>query len=148
MVSWFGFGIESKIVMTIVIAFFPILVNTIAGLQDVDQDQLDLMTSLVATPWQKIRYIRFPNSLPYVFAGLEIGITLSIIGAIVGEFVGATGGLGYLIQFANARLDVANVFAILLVLAALGTLLQTSISVLRRKVVFWAETGEDRIVGI
>jgi NitT/TauT family transport system permease protein len=142
MVIWFGFGVESKIVMTIIISFFPVLVNTIAGLRASDQSQLDLMTSLAATKWQTFRYVRLPNSLPYIFAGLEIGIVLSVIGAIVGEFVGASKGLGYLMMFFNARLDVASVFAILLVLGVLGYLLQSLMTLIRRRVAFWAEPRE------
>lgn len=147
MVIWFGFGIESKIAMTVVIAFFPILVNTIAGLRSVDQDQIELMRSLVASRWQIFRFVRFPNALPYIFAGLEIGIVLSVIGAIVGEFVGATGGLGYMLTFANARLDTAAVFALLIVLGAIGIILNTTITWIRRKVVFWAESETDRFAG-
>jgi NitT/TauT family transport system permease protein len=142
MVIWFGFGIESKIVMTVIISFFPVIVNTIAGLRSADQSQLDLMTSLAATKWQTFRYVRLPNSLPYVFAGLEIGIVLSVIGAIVGEFVGSSKGLGYLMMFFNARLDVASSFAILLTLGVLGYILQAIMTVIRRRVAFWAEPRE------
>lgn len=147
MVVWFGFGIESKIAMTVIIAFFPILVNTIAGLRSVEQDQIELMQSLVASRWQIFRFVRFPNALPYIFAGLEIGIVLSVIGAIVGEFVGATGGLGYMLTFANARLDTPAVFALLIVLGAIGIILNTTITWVRRKVVFWAESETDRFAG-
>ena len=121
--------------------------NTIAGLRSVDQDQIELMRSLVASRWQIFRFVRFPNALPYIFAGLEIGIVLSVIGAIVGEFVGATGGLGYMLTFANARLDTAAVFALLIVLGAIGIILNATISWVRRKVVFWAESETDRFAG-
>ncbi len=144
---WFGFGIESKVVMAVLISFFPLLVNTIAGLQNIDQDYLDLMTALKATRFHSFRHVRFPTALPYIFAGLETGIVLSVIGAIVGEFVGAGEGLGYLIMLFNANLNIPGVFAVLAILAILGVLLHTSIGFARRKIVFWTGTGQERFTG-
>jgi NitT/TauT family transport system permease protein len=148
LVIWFGFGLESKILMTAVIAFFPILVNTVVGLRHAEQDRLDLMVALKATRWQTFRFVRLPTALPFIFAGLDVGIVLSVIGAIVGEFVGASGGLGYLLLVYNADLKIAAVFALLIVLAVLGILLHGCVVLVQRRVMFWAETGGDRVVTV
>ena len=146
LVIWFGFGLESKILMTAVIAFFPILVNTVVGLRHVEQDRLDLMIALNATRWQIFRFVRLPTALPFIFAGLDVGIVLSVIGAIVGEFVGASGGLGYLLLVYNADLKIAAVFALLIILALLGIILHGCVMMIQRRVMFWAEAGTDRVV--
>lgn len=147
LVIWFGFGVESKIVMAVLISFFPLVVNTIAGLQNIESDYLDLMTALTANRFQSFRYVRFPSALPYIFAGLEAGIVLSIIGAIVGEFVGSGVGLGYLIMLNNANLNVPGVFAVLVVLAVLGVVSHAAIGFARQKIVFWSAAGQDRFTG-
>lgn len=139
LVIWFGFGIASKVLMTAVIAFFPILVNTVAGLRSVDQDRLDLMTALKASRWQTFTMVKLPTALPFIFAGLDVGIVLSVIGAIVGEFVGASGGLGYLLLVYNADLKIAAVFALLVILAAIGLLLHAAVRLVQRRVMFWVE---------
>jgi NitT/TauT family transport system permease protein len=146
LVIWFGFGLESKILMTAVIAFFPILVNTVVGLRTVEQDRLDLMVALKATRWQIFRFVRLPTALPFIFAGLDVGIVLSVIGAIVGEFVGASGGLGYLLLVYNADLNIAAVFALLIILAVLGIVLHSAVMLVQRRVMFWAEAASDRVI--
>jgi NitT/TauT family transport system permease protein len=143
-VIWLGFGIESKILMAVLISFFPLLVNTIAGLQNVQPEYLDLMTAVKARRWETFRYVRFPSALPYLFAGLEAGIVLAVIGAIVGEFVGASVGLGYLIMLYNANLNVPGVFAVLVVLSAVGLILHAAVVYCRRRIVFWV--GNDQVV--
>jgi NitT/TauT family transport system permease protein len=145
LVIWFGFGLESKVIMTAVIAFFPIIVNTIVGLRTVDQDRIDLMVALKASRWQIFRYVRLPTALPFIFAGLDVGIVLSVIGAIVGEFVGANGGLGYLLLVYHADLKIAAMFALLVILALLGIVLHGIVQIVQRRVVFWVSTGADRL---
>ena len=142
LVIWFGFGIASKVLMTAVIAFFPILVNTVAGLRAVEQDRIDLMTALKASRWQTFTMVRLPSALPFIFAGLDVGIVLSVIGAIVGEFVGASGGLGYLLLVYNADLKIAAVFALLVVLATIGIVLHGAVKLVQRRVMFWVEPPE------
>lgn len=139
LVIWFGFGIASKVLMTAVIAFFPILVNTVAGLRSVEQDRLDLMTALKASRWQTFTMVKLPTALPFIFAGLDVGIVLSVIGAIVGEFVGASGGLGYLLLVYNADLKIAAVFALLVILAGIGLVLHAVVRLVQRRVMFWVE---------
>jgi NitT/TauT family transport system permease protein len=144
LVIWFGFGLESKILMTAIIAFFPILVNTVVGLRTVEQERIELMISLRATRWQMFRYVRLPTALPFIFAGLDVGIVLSVIGAIVGEFVGANAGIGYLLLVYNADLRIAAVFALLIILAALGLILHGVVQFAQRRVMFWSTPRLDQ----
>jgi NitT/TauT family transport system permease protein len=145
LIVWLGFGITSKVVIAALVAFFPILVNVIVGLKTVDASKLDLMRSLDASRWQTFRYVTFPNALPFVFAGLDIAIVFSVLGAIVGEFVGSQRGLGNLILQFHTSLDIAGMFAVLLLLAALGVGLHLLIQAIQRRVIFWAQA--DHVVG-
>jgi NitT/TauT family transport system permease protein len=144
-IVWFGFGISSKVVIAAMVAFFPVLVNVIVGLKTVDQSKLDLMRSLNASRWQTFRLVKFPNALPFVFAGLDIAIVFSVLGAIVGEFVGAQKGLGNLILQYNFSLDIAGVFAVLILLSVLGVALHLVMQVLQKKLIFWAEP--EQVIG-
>ncbi len=144
-IVWFGFGISSKIVIAAMVAFFPVLVNVIVGLKTIDAAKLDLMRSLNATRWQTFRLVRFPNALPFVFAGLDIAIVFSVLGAIVGEFVGAQRGLGNLILQYNFSLDIAGVFAVLILLSALGVALHLIMQALQKRLIFWAEP--EQVIG-
>ena len=133
--------IASRVIASMV-GFFPVLVNVIGGLKTVDQSKLDLMRSLNATRWQTFRLVKFPNALPFVFAGLDIAIVFSVLGAIVGEFVGAQRGLGNLILQFNFSLDIAGVFAVLILLSALGVALHLIMQAVQKRVIFWAEPEE------
>lgn len=136
-IIWFGLGMTSKVVAAALVAFFPLMVNTIAGLRSADGDRVNLMRSLAASRWQIFWMLQLPNAMPYIFAGLEIAMIFALIGAIVGEFVGATSGLGMLIQSMNFTMDVAGQFSILLILSALGLLLNGIVSTIRKRVLFW-----------
>eukprot|EP01037_Dinobryon_pediforme_P033823 gene33823-39441_t len=122
-IIWFGFGITSKIIIAATIAFFPILVNVISGLRSTDAARLELMRSLRATRWQIFTMVRLPGALPMIFAGLNVAIIFSILGAIVGEFLGSRQGLGNAIMQMNVNLDTAGMFATLFVLSAMGVTL-------------------------
>ena len=141
-IVWFGFGISSKVIIAGTVAFFPVLVNVIVGLKTVDAAKLDLMRSLRASRWQTFRLVTFPNALPFVFAGLDIAIVFSVLGAIVGEFVGSQKGLGNLILQFNFSLDVAGVFAVLILLSVMGVVLHLVMQAVQRHVIFWAEPDE------
>ena len=136
---WIGIGIESKVLIAAVISFFPVLINAIVGFSTVEADKLDLMRSLVASRWQQFRMVVFPNSLPFIFAGLNVGIVLSITGALVGEFIGADRGLGNLLLQLNYNMDIAGMFAVLLILAFVGIILYALIRYLHLRFVFWAK---------
>jgi NitT/TauT family transport system permease protein len=142
-VLWFGFGTTSKIVITATIVFFPVLANTIVGLRSAPREQVDLMKAFTASSWHIFRMVRLPQALPYVFAGLDIGIVLAVIGAIVGEFVGAQAGLGYLIMQRNFSMDAAGVFAILIVLSLIGIVLHALMRWIARRVIFWVDSFSD-----
>ena len=146
-VIWFGYGVSSKIVITATIAFFPLLANTIVGLRAVSRDQVELMVAFTASRWQIFRMARLPQALPYIFVGLDVAIVLSVIGAIVGEFVGAQAGLGYLILQRNFNMDMAGVFAILIILSLMGIGLHMAVNFIQRRVVFWMESGADKVIG-
>jgi NitT/TauT family transport system permease protein len=137
LVVWFGFGMSSKIAVATIIAFFPMLVTTIAGLRNTDQGRLDVLRALGASPWRCFIAAKLPGALPHIFAGLSIAAVFCLTGAIVGEFVGASKGLGYLIVQANARMNIPQVFAILLVLGCIGLAAFSAVQALRRRVLFW-----------
>ena len=136
-IIWFGLGLASKVVSAALVAFFPLMVNTIVGLRSADEDRINLMRSLAATRWQIFWMLRLPNAMPYIFAGLEIAMIFALIGAIVAEFVGAQSGLGMLMQSMNFTMDVAGQFSVLLILSALGLLLNSIVNEVRRRVLFW-----------
>lgn len=138
-VVWFGFGLTSKIVMSAVIAFFPILINVIEGLKAVEKEKVEMLTSFGASEFQIFRMARFPSALPFIFAGLNVGAIFAILGAVVGEFIGAQGGLGYMLLQANYNFNIPEMFAILIVLSLIGLFSHLVISFLQRKFTFWAE---------
>lgn len=138
---WIGVGLESKIFIAAMVSFFPMLVNNIAGLKSTPVEKIELMRSLSASRWKIFWIIQLPEALPYIFAGLNIGIVLSVLGAIVGEFVGAKQGLGYQILQMNYNLDTPGVFAALVVLGALGMGLNFLAQTARRKIIFWRADG-------
>lgn len=141
-VVWFGFGMESKIIVVALVSLFPVLVNMMAGLKAVDQDRLDLLASLSASRWQILRHLRFPNALPFLFAGLNTAIVFAVIGAIVGEFVGSNQGIGFLILQANFALDIAATFALFVVLSVMGVALHSVLQAIQRRALFWNRTVE------
>jgi len=144
---WLGLGIESKIFSAAIICFFPLMVNTVAGLRSADEERVNLMASLGASRWQLFRYLRLPGALPFIMAGLELAVVLSLIGAIVAEFVGAQAGLGTLIQTMNSNMDVSGQFSVLIVLSAIGLTLNRAVKFVRRRVLFWDPSEKSRQSG-
>jgi NitT/TauT family transport system permease protein len=137
MLVWFGFGIESKILIVALTSMFPVMVNTISGLQATEPDQVALVKALCGSRAQVLRYVQIPAALPYIFAGLNTAIVLAVIAAIVGEFVGARAGIGFLILQANFALDLAAVFALLTLLGMLGVALSLCMRAIENWVCFW-----------
>lgn len=134
---WLGYGMLPKVVIAFTIAFFPIVINGVSGLTSIDPEMLDLLKVLKASRLQVLVKIRIKNSLPYLFDGLKIAITLAVIGAVVAEFIGGESGLGYLIIASNATINTAMMFAALIVLSALGMLLFALIMVVERFSIPW-----------
>jgi NitT/TauT family transport system permease protein len=119
-IVWLGIGMESRLFFALFISFFPIVISMATGLTEVDRSLLRLCRSLTATEWQVFVHVRFPFALPYLFSGMKIGMTMAMIGVIVGEFITAQAGLGYLIVFATSRAETAVIMAAIGVLCALG----------------------------
>lgn len=136
-VVWFGLGLTSKVINAALVAFFPLLVNTMVGLRSADEERVSLMRSLAASDRQIFWMLRLPNALPFVMAGLDVAMIFALIGAIVSEFVGAQNGLGMLIQSMNFTMDVSGQFSILIILSVMGLLLNRMILLVRRRVLFW-----------
>jgi NitT/TauT family transport system permease protein len=122
-IIWFGIGSESRLAFAVFISFFPIVIATIAGFASVDTNMVRLCRSLTATEWQIFTSVKFPAALPYIFSGMKVAMTMAIIGVIIGEFITAQQGLGYLIVFATARADTVVGMAAIAMLCAGGLLL-------------------------
>lgn len=141
MVIWFGIGMTPKVVVSALLAFFPIVVNSVTGLRSGATDALRLMQSLKATRWQVFWKIRLYASLPYLFSALRVSATLAVIGAIVGEFVGGSDwGLGAMMLRAEAFLYTDELFVGVVFSAILGLLLFGSVALIERRVLFWHES--------
>lgn len=137
LVIWFGTGLTSKVLISALIVFFPILVNTIAGVRSVPADLHYLMRSLQATPWQTFIKLDVPAALPVLMAGLKVGATLSVIGAVVGEMAGADAGLGFMINLADGQYDTARVFVGVFTLIIMALTLYGAMSLAERRLLAW-----------
>jgi NitT/TauT family transport system permease protein len=122
-IVWLGVGSQSCIVVAIFIAFFPVIVSTATGLVSAKPEVLLLCRSLTASEWQMFRLARFPYAMPFVFAGMKVGVTMAMIGVIVGEFITAQAGLGYIIMFASSAGETATVLAAIVLLCVIGLVL-------------------------
>jgi NitT/TauT family transport system permease protein len=141
-ILWFGFDLAPKVVLIVVIAFFPVAINMMVGLQNVDPNLIALMRSVGASRNEILMRIQIPNSLPYLMAGLKVAVTLAVIGAIVGEFAGAQAGLGYMIQFASTQMQTSLVFAALVEVSVLGLLFYYVIEWIERRYVDWVPAAD------
>jgi NitT/TauT family transport system permease protein len=137
LVIWFGPGLLSKVLVCALIVFFPILINTVVGVRSVPEDLRDLMRSLQASRWQTFRLLELPAALPVLLGGFRIGATLAVIGAVVGEFVGADRGLGYLLNVARGQYDVALVFVAVFTLIFMALALYGLVALTERLTLGW-----------
>jgi NitT/TauT family transport system permease protein len=129
---WFGFGLPPKVLIAFLIAFFPVVINTAMGLAALEREKIYLAQSMGLGPFATFFKIQLPNALPSIFAGLKISITFAVVGAVVGEFVGGQGGLGYLLLIANGNMDTALLFAGVVALTVLGVVLFLLIGLVER----------------
>src|SRR5262249_49635205 len=136
---WFGLGLQSKLVIAFLVAFFPMVVDTAAGLRATPAGLLELARSLPASRAQIFLQVQFPAALPFIFAGAKVAVTLAVIGAVIGEFVGSTGGLGNLLLSANSQLDSPLAWAALVWLSVLGILMFGAVVLAERVVTPWAD---------
>ena len=128
-IVWLGFGLTSKVMLTLLLTFFPLLLASMAGFVILDQRLLYLTRSMGATTWQTFRYLRFPAALPVIFGGLKTSATIAATAAIVAEFVGSNKGLGYILLQGTANLDTTRVFAVLFLLTIIGLGLNSIVEV-------------------
>lgn len=140
MVLWFGFGFQSNVAVAASIAVFPVVVNTALGFKSIDPDLVRLGRSMGATQLRLLRKVRVPNALPNIFVGLKLGITFAVIGAVVGEFIAGSAGLGYLIQLATGQLRTVLAFASIVVLSFLGIALFYIVEGIERVSVKWHDS--------
>jgi NitT/TauT family transport system permease protein len=138
---WFGFGIASKVLIAALICFFPLLINVIIGFRSVGESELRLFRSLRASAWQTFVHLQVPSALPFIFAGLRITTILSVIGAVVGEFVGSPAGLGYLAVTAAGNLDTEILFSAVFSLMLMGLVFYLLVTLVERRVLFWHESA-------
>jgi NitT/TauT family transport system permease protein len=136
-VVWFGFGVFPKMIVAFMIGFFPVVVSTVMGFKSVEPDLLDLARSMGAGRFKTFVKINLPSALPAIFSGLKVCITLAVVGAIVGEFVGSNSGIGYVLQKANGNFDLPLMFAALVVLSLIGMVLFAIIDVTERLMIPW-----------
>ncbi|MQA32860.1 ABC transporter permease [Modestobacter roseus] len=139
-VIWFGFGMTSKIIMAAILAFFPIMLNVMLGVRSVDRGHRDVMRGLGASRWATFKSLELPSTLPYVFAGAEVGIVFAVIGAIVGEYLGGSEGLGHLVVSSLNSLNAPQLFAVIVLLALMGSLLYLAVTTTKRLVIPWHDS--------
>lgn len=145
LVLWFGLGLGSKIAMATLIIYFPVASALNDGLRRADGQLMDLARLYRATPWETLRYFRLPAAMPSLASGLRVAATIAPIGAVVGEWVGAAGGLGYVINQANARMQTDTVFAALLLLIVMVVLLRWAVDLVLDRLVHWVPRTETYI---
>lgn len=138
---WFGFGPAPKVIITALITFFPVLINVHSGLHAVDDALLDLLHTLNASRWEVFRYVRWPSAWPYLFVALKVTAPLSLIGAVVAEWAGASDGLGRAMWLAYSNLNLPALFAAVFCLAAMGVGLYSIVITLESRTLFWKMSG-------
>lgn len=137
LIVWFGYGLTPKVVVTALVAFFPITVGVVDGLRSTDREVLAMLRTFGAGRWRRFRLARAPSALPGLFSGVRIGVSLAVIGAVFGEYAGSKAGLGYLINISSGRLLTSRVFACVAILAALAVALFAAVAALERLVLPW-----------
>ena len=142
LVVWMGTGYSSKVVASMLICFFPILVNSVKGLKAIEHEAWELFSTYKGTKSEIFWKLRLPASLPYVFSALKISTSLAIVGAIVGEFVGANKGLGYVVLVSSYHMDTPVMFSAIIASALCGLVLFWAISLLERRIIFWQRTDD------
>lgn len=141
-VIWFGLGMSSRVVMAVSIGMFPVVVGTLAGLARAEGQSHKLMAAAGATRFQRFRLVELPSSLPFIVAGSETAAVLVAVGVIIGEFTAGNEGLGYLVIVAQENYDLPTVFALVVIIALMGILLNGLVMLVGRRVVFWGRTQQ------
>jgi NitT/TauT family transport system permease protein len=145
LILWFGTGQLSKVAIAFLISFFPIVINAVSGMQATDSDAMAMFKSLRASRLQILLHLRLPNALPFIFAAAKVSITLALVGAVIGEFVGADSGLGYVILLSSSQLHTDLAFAAIALLAVIGMALFSAVGIVERLVTPWAPQVESML---
>jgi NitT/TauT family transport system permease protein len=145
-VVWFGFGMLPKVLSAFMLGFFPVVVSAVQGFKSVEPDMLDLARAMEASPLQVFRMVSLPHAMPAIFAGLKVSITLAVVGAVVGEFVGSNSGIGFVLQRSIGSFELPTMFAALVVLALIGVLLFWILDVIERWSIPWHASQRQDIV--
>jgi NitT/TauT family transport system permease protein len=147
-VVWFGFGMFPKVLSAFLLGFFPVVVSAVQGFKSVEPDMMDLARAMEANRLQIFRMVSLPHAMPAIFAGLKVSITLAVVGAVVGEFVGSNSGIGYVLQRSIGNFELPTMFAALVVLSLIGVILFWILDVLERIAIPWhASQRQDLILG-
>ena len=136
-IIWFGIGLPSKVILAFSLVVFPVLINTYQGVRGVDRDLVEMLRTMQASPWMIARRVTIPSTLPWIFAGLRIGLGMSLIGAVVGELVGSSRGVGYYVEAAAANFDTTGVFAGLVILMILTVVLSELMKLVEARLFRW-----------
>ena len=137
LIIWFGLGLLPKVLVSFIIAFFPVVISGVTGMRSVETEMLELIRSMRASSLQVFWKMRLPYALPHLFSGFKVAITFAIVGAVIGEWVGADKGLGYMLLWANANLDTVLLFSILASLTVIGVVLYYSVVMIERLIIPW-----------
>jgi ABC-type nitrate/sulfonate/bicarbonate transport system permease component len=143
LVIWFGYGITPKLIVIALICFFPVVVNTLDGLEGVDGEQAKMMRTLGASRLDLLRRLELPSALPFLFSGAKVAVAVAVIGAVFGELVGSDAGLGHAIQVGTAQLETARVFAAVLILSVMAISLFGLVALIERRAVPWARAARE-----
>ena len=140
-IIWFGIGLPSKVILAFSLVVFPVLINAYQGVRGVDRELMDMLRTMQASPWQIARRVTIPSTLPWIFAGLRIGLGMSLIGAVVGELVGSNRGVGYYVESAAANFDTTGVFAGLVILMVLTIALSELMKLIEARLFRWKSSN-------
>ena len=146
-VVWFGFGLVPKVISAFLLGFFPVVVSAVQGFKSVEPDMLDLARSMEASRLQMFRMVSLPHATPAIFAGLKVSVTLAVVGAVVGEFVGANSGIGFVLQRSIGNFELPTMFAALVILALIGVILFWLVDLAERLIVPWHASQRTAVLG-
>jgi NitT/TauT family transport system permease protein len=145
-VVWFGFGIIPKVIAAFLLGFFPVVVSAVQGFKSVDLDMIDLARAMQGSRFQVFCAVNLPHAMPAIFSGLKVSVTLAVVGAVVGEFVGSNSGIGYVMQRSIGTFDLPTMFAALVILALMGVILFWMVDRIERLVIPWHVSRREEII--
>jgi NitT/TauT family transport system permease protein len=145
-VVWFGFGLLPKVLSAFLLGFFPVVVSAVQGFKSVDPDMVDLARAMQGSRFRVFCAVNLPHAMPAIFSGLKVSITLAVVGAVVGEFVGSNSGIGYVLQRSIGTFDLPTMFAALVILALLGVVLFWAVDRIERFVIPWHVSQREDII--